>query len=128
MSKLLFLYYVIINRIIYLIIHGIAMRGSGVILELYEANQRSAIILMTIFTEVYAIFPCTNIYLLLIQIDGYPILPPLQICNFCRTVLGLRWTALCGVQCMSLTSNSREFNACTTIWRFRGKLYSPFQP
>ena len=55
MSKLLFLYYVIINRIIYLIIHGIAMRGSVVILELYEANQRSAIILMTIFTEVYAI-------------------------------------------------------------------------
>ena len=42
------------------------------------------------------------------------------VCHFCRNVLGLRWTALCNVQCQL---GGREYDACMTIWSLKEELY-----
>lgn len=42
------------------------------------------------------------------------------VCHFCRNVLGLRWTALCNVQCQL---GGREYDACMTVWAVKEELY-----
>ena len=42
-----------------------------------------------------------------------------NVCHFCRNVLGLRWTALCNMQCKP---GGREYNACVTIWSVKEEL------
>ena len=43
-----------------------------------------------------------------------------NVCQFCLNVLGLRWAALCNVQCFL---GGREYGACMTIWSYRDELY-----
>ena len=41
------------------------------------------------------------------------------VCQFCRTVLSMRWAALCHVQCQS---GGRAYDACVTVWSFKQDL------
>ena len=43
-----------------------------------------------------------------------------DVCLHCRTVLGLRWTALCSSQC---ELGGREYDACMTLWSVKENLF-----